>query len=94
MCNMLSSKYSILKILSTEKITTVSMNPSKRSYAEVLKTPFPALNPRLRAESLIAKPTRVRLSEDAKANLRAAIRGEPILEPSHPCQEPVHYTQL
>ena len=77
MRNILSSEQSILKNQST-KLTDVEMNPVKRTYAEVLKTPFPPLNPRLTAEPLVAKPTRVRLSKKAKANLRALIRDEPI----------------
>ena len=52
------------------------MNPVKRTYADVLKAPFPALNPRLTAEPLISKPVRARLTESAKSNLRAIIHNE------------------
>ena len=68
------------------------MNPVKRTYAEVLKTPFPTLNPRLTAEPLIAKPTRVRLSKKAKANLRAIIHDKPISPLTGAKDESVIYT--
>ena len=72
---------------------TVSMNPTKPTYAEELKTPFPTLNAVLTAKPSIAKPTRVRLSESAKANLRAVICGESDSTPAEPNHQPVIYEQ-
>ena len=52
------------------------MNPTKPTYASVLKNSSSTLDPKTTAKPLIAKPIRARLSKEAKANLRAAIKGE------------------
>ena len=67
------------------------MNPTKRTYAEILKTPFPALNPRLVAEPLRSKPVRARLSKEAKANLCAVIKNDANTPHPQLKQEPVTY---
>ena len=55
------------------------MNTGKRTFADVLKNPSAALNPGMDPQPLIRKDQRVRLSEDAKKNLRAAIKGKPMI---------------
>ena len=67
------------------------MNPTKRTYAEILKTPFPALNPRLVAEPLLPKPVRAGLSKEAKANLRAIIKNDANIPHPQLKQESVIY---
>ena len=64
------------------------MNPTKRTYAEILKAPFPVLNPKLVAEPLLPKPVRARLTKEAKANLRSIIKNEPTTQLK---QQPVMY---
>ena len=78
MCIVFSPNQSELDNSSTQRLTTVRMTPTKRTYAEVLKTPFPALNPRLESEPLIRKPVRANLTKEAKANLRAMMKDKPI----------------
>ena len=51
------------------------MNQSKRTYAEILKTQ-PNVDTKLTAEPLIIKTPRARLTKEAKANLRATIKGK------------------
>ena len=53
----------------------MKMNQSKRTYAEILKTQ-PNVDPKLTAEPLIIKTPRARLTKEAKANLRAIIKGK------------------
>ena len=57
-----------------EEQNAAKMNSGKRTYGEVLKNHSAALNPQLTAVPLIPKPPRVRLSEEAKKNLRAIIK--------------------
>ena len=50
----------------------------------MLKNHSAALNPQLTARPLIPKPPRVRLSEEAKKNLRAVIKGKPMATTDKP----------
>ena len=65
---------------------SAKMNSGKMTYADVLKNPSAALNPGLDPKPLIRKEQRVRLSENAKTNIRAAIKGKPMIPLS--TQEP------
>ena len=69
------------------------MNPTKSTYASVLKNSSPTLDPKATAKPLIAKPIRARLSKEAKANLRAAIRGEETMIVDDPIHNPVVYVE-
>ena len=60
------------------------MNYGKNTYGEVLKNHSAALNPQLTARPLIPNPPRVRLSEEAKKNLRAVIKGKPMATTDKP----------
>ena len=53
------------------------MDPKKVTYADVVKSSSAFLNPGLEPRPLIPKAPRVRLSEEAKLKLRAAIHGDP-----------------
>ena len=55
------------------------MNTQKRAYADVLKNPSACLNPGMDPQPLIRKDQRVRLSDSAKKNLHAAIKGKPMI---------------
>ena len=68
------------------------MNPAKQTYAEVLKTPRVSKDPKLTAQPLIPTPIRARLTKEAKANLRAAIKGEETMMASEPNYKPVIFT--
>ena len=55
------------------------MNSRKMTYTQVLKNQSEALNPRMAARPLIPKAPRVRLTEEAKKNLRDAINDKHLL---------------
>ena len=59
------------------------MNPRKITYADVLKNQSGYLNPGMDPTPLIPKAPRVRVSDDAKAKLRAVIKEDrnPELKP-------------
>ena len=67
------------KIFEKSKKST-AMNSGKKSYADILKGTYAGLNPKLDAQKLVKKYQRVRLSESAKSNLRAAINGEAMVK--------------
>ena len=54
-----------------------SMNPRNITYADVLKNQSGYLNAGMNPTPLIPKPSRIRLSEEAKAKIRAAIKDDP-----------------
>ena len=56
------------------------MNTGKRTHLDALKNPSAALNPGMAPQALIRKPVRVKLSETANANLRAAIKDKPMID--------------
>ena len=60
------------------------MNSGKRTYADVLKNPTSALNPGMDPQPLLRRDQRVNLSESAKANLRAAIKGKAMVKSDTP----------
>ena len=74
-CNMLSSNQRILRKGSTEG-KSVKMSHQKLTYADILKNQSGFLNPGMNPTPLTPKPARVRLSEEAKAKLRSAIKEE------------------
>ena len=76
MRNMFSSDRRFLKNPSTTLRKVESMNPSKIAYADVLKNQSGYLNPGMDPTPLIPKALRVRLSDEAKAKLREAIKEE------------------
>ena len=63
------------------------MHSAKMSYTSVLKNQSAALNPQLTAKALIPKAPRVRLTEKAKKNLRAVIKGEPTVKDEKPTNQ-------
>ena len=66
------------------------MSARKMSYNEVLKNQSAALNPRLNAKPLLPKAPRVRLTEEAKANLRAIIDNKPTVMSKKPTNQVVN----
>jgi len=66
------------------------MSARKMTYAEVLKNKSAALNPRLSATPLLPKAPRVRLTEEAKANLRAIIHDKPTVMSNKPTNQVVN----
>ena len=60
------------------------MNSQKQTYTDTLKNPSAALNPGMDPQALIRKEVRVRLSDDAKKNLRAAIKGKAVKKSENP----------
>ena len=60
------------------------MISGKKTYSEMLKNHSAALNPKLTAVPLIPKPPRVRLTEQAKKNLRAIMKDEPTMNNGKP----------
>ena len=60
------------------------MNSGKKTYGEVLKNHSAALNPQLTATAVVPKAVRVRLTEDAKKNLRNAINDKPMVLSAKP----------
>ena len=56
------------------------MNSGNKSYADILKGTYAGLNPKLDVQKVVKKSQRVRLSESAKSNLRAAINGEAMVK--------------
>ena len=69
------------------------MNSAKLSYADVLKSSSSFLNPGLPTRPLVAKAPRTRLSEEAKAKLRAAIHDKPTSESTELKTETVIYPE-
>ena len=70
------------------------MNPSKLTYADVLKSSSSFLNPGLPVRAIEPKRLRERLSEDAKKRLRAAIHDQPMSEIAEPWQQTYHQVLL
>ena len=63
------------------------MNPSKLTYADVVKNPSGFLNPGMDPTPLIHKPTRVHLSMEAKKKLRSVIYNQPKSEVTEPVND-------
>ena len=59
------------------------MDPKNITYADVLKNQSGFLNRAFAPRPLIPKAPRIRLSEEAKMKIRAAIKDEPSVDSEH-----------